>query len=762
MRICKTLFCLFLFPVLFAAFSRDLRAQEKRTDSADKPLQPAALTVALSGTVYDPSGRVVAGARVSLLAPLGVLDERRTDSHGQFRFEGLHAGLFKLAANQAGFSTGSGDADLRAGETRTVDLHLGLSAVQEQVVVSASLGGALTPQIGSSVSVITQQDAKERGAQSVFEVLRGVPGVSVSQTSRHGGQTSLFIRGGNSNYNLVMVDGIQMNTFGGDFDFAPIPVDGVDHIEVIRGPQSALYGSNAVSGVMNVVSERGEGAPRFSLLAEGGSFTTRRLAGGASGLTHHLSWAANLSRLDSGGVVQNDNYRNQTSFLSLGYSKTPRRRLDFHFFGNADDAGASGPYGSDPIKAFPGIDTVSRGKQNMFGYQASYVEQFTPRFRQTVTVSVGDNRAFFHSRFGDSFSNNLRTMANTQSEITLAATDVLVAGFEYNRERIHNTFIADSANKPFLLPRTSLAWFVENRWSPVARLFVTAGLRVDDIRTSSLPPDAFGSRPLLPANSVAKANPRISLAYLPHTSDSESWLGSTRLHVSFGTGIRAPNGFELAFTNNPSLKPEKSISADAGIEQRMFNAHAIVDVTYFFNRFTDQIVTLGGSLKNLSTFRSANLANARAQGVEVSFRVRPIRSLEISGEYTRLHSVLLALDNTTLVPTPFQVGQPLLKRPRNSAGYNVTWQQRRLLLNLNGYVRGAALEVEPNFGAFGGLFRNEGYVVANAGFSYRVAQGLEVYGRLNNLLNQKYEEVFGFPSLHLNFLSGVRFSFPAK
>src|SRR5437762_10211678 len=132
-----------------------------------------------------------------------------------------------------------------------------------------------------------------------------------------------------------MIDGIQVNQFGGDFDFAPLTVDGVDRVEVTRGPQSALYGSNAVAGVVNIVSRRGEGPPRFSALAEGGSFTTRRFATGGSGLNRGLIWAYNLSRLDSGGVVANDNYRNQTASLSLGYSRRPRREATFHFFGNA-------------------------------------------------------------------------------------------------------------------------------------------------------------------------------------------------------------------------------------------------------------------------------------------------------------------------------------------------------------------------------------------------------------------------------------------
>jgi len=720
----------------------------------------------LEGTVFDPSGQVVPGARVSLLESLAVRAERQTDSRGAYKFEGLRSGAYRLVANAPGFSTSTVAVEVAENQTRIAHLHLELSAVAQQVVVSASLGGALVPQIGSSVSVVTRQEMDDRGAQSVLEVLRGVPGVEVNQTGRRGGVTGVFIRGGNSNYNLVMMDGIQMNQFGGDFDFAALPADGVDHVEVTRGPESALYGSNAVTGVINIVTRRGEGPPHFTALAEGGSFTTRRFSTGGSGLTRGLGWAFDLSRLDSGGVVQNDRYRNQSAFLSLGYTRSPRRQASFHFFGNANDAGAPGPYGSDPDHLFGGIDTISRDKQNLFAYEGNYSEQFSSRLRQVVTGSLATNDLFFRSPFGDSFSNNLRGVLNTRSEVTVSNEDLLVFGFEYNREQIRNTFVADASNKPFLLPRTSLAYFGENRWSPSKRLFVIAGLRLDNLRTRALPPGAYGLRPLLPASSVVKLNPRVSVAYLAREGDMGRWLGLTRLHGSFGTGIRAPSGFELAFTNNPRLKPEKSISFDAGLEQRFFSSRAVLDVTCFYNRFEDQIVVLGGSLANLTTFASANLANARAQGMEMSFRIRPSRSLELGGEYTLLESSIQALDGTALVQFPFRVGQPLLRRPRNSGAFNVTWHRGRLMLNTHAYVRGGVLDLEPNMGTFACtlglpcLFTNKGYVRADSGFSYRLPHGVEIYGRLNNFLNQRYEESLGFPALPLNFLAGVKFLFP--
>jgi outer membrane receptor protein involved in Fe transport len=736
----------------------------------------------IEGTVLDPSGRAVPNVRVSLLQSLTALDERQTGAQGEYRFEGLGKGSYRLVANAPGFSASSAQVEIGEGQTAKMDLHLALSAVEQQVVVSASLEGSLAPQLGSSVSTISEQEIDDRGAQNITDVLRGLPGVALDDTGRRGGVTGAFIRGGDSDYNLVMVDGIQLNEFGGDFDFAPLPADGVDRVEVTRGAESALFGSNAVTGVVNIVTKRGEGPPHFDFQAEGGNFTTRRFVTGGSGLTHGLSWAYDLSRLDSGGTVTNDNYRNQTVVLGLGYGRSERRQVDFRFFGNANDAGAPGPYGSDPddlyyAPIYPGgpsnyqLGLTTRDKQNMFGYEGSYFEQFTPRFRQVATVSAATNDYYFISPpalGGDSYSNNLRAVVNTRSEVAISNKDFLVAGFEYNREQFENTYAADANNVPFILPRDTFAYFVENRWSSSNRLYVNVGLRLDDLRTGSLPSGDYGTRPFIPASSVTKLNPRVSVAYMVHESDSESWLGMTRLHGSFGTGIRAPDGLELAFTDNPHLKPEKSISMDSGVEQRFFNSRGLLDLTYFYNRFDDQIVTLGGSLTNLSTFITDNLGNSHAQGLEASFRLRPIGSVEFSGEYTALKTAILALDGSSLVQAPFHVGQELYRRPKNSGGFNLTWQHRRLTLNGNAYFRGRTLDLEPNDGVFACelglqcLFPDAGYAVLNGGFSYRVARGLEIYGHLNNLLDKKYEEVLGYPALPLNFLAGLKFTFPAE
>jgi outer membrane receptor protein involved in Fe transport len=739
-------------------------AQSSNTSPASGGAAHDRKAASISGTVFDPDGRAVAGARVTLLHAMAQLEELETNSEGKFQFDGLLAGNYQVVGTAAGFDQLPIEVVLQVDEHHTLDLHLQLSALLDRVVVSAAPGGALTSQIASSVSVVTAEEIDDRAAQAALDVLRGLPGTEINQSGGRGTLTSAFIRGGDSDYNLVMIDGIEMNDFGGGFDLSPLPAEGVEQIEVIRGPESALYGSNAVAGVINIETLHGDGPPHFSFLGEAGSLYTWRLATAGAGLNKGFSWAYSLSRLQTRGQIRNDGYRGQPSTVSLGYARSPRRKFNVNFFGYNGVVGLPGPWGSDPDNLFPGRDPSTHQNQNLFGYQAQEVEQFSSRFQQVTTVSVSTDRiTFFSVSEGNSFTNNLRVVANTRSEIAISSRDTLVAGFEYDRDQFENLFVEGTNNLPFLLGRNSYAFFAENRWNPSDRWFLNVGVRLDDIQTDSVPVNGNAGQPGIPANTLAKVTPRISAAYVARQGDGDGFFGGTRLHAGFGTGFRAPDGFELAFTNNPDLKPEQSVSYDAGVEQRVAQDRAIFDVTYFYNKFKDQIVTTG----NLPTnFDSENIGKSRAWGLETSVRIHPFRSFEFSGSYTWMNTAILALDGFTEPIDPFSVGEPLLRRPRNAAGFNATWTKKRLMLNMNGTIRGAVLDVEPNDGTFACelgltcLFRDHGYELLNAGFAYQLPKGIEIYGRLNNFLNQRYEEAFGFPSLRLNFMAGIKIQIP--
>jgi outer membrane receptor protein involved in Fe transport len=301
-------------------------------------------------------------------------------------------------------------------------------------------------------------------------------------------------------------------------------------------------------------------------------------------------------------------------------------------------------------------------------------------------------------------------------------------------------------------------YFAEFRCRSASRLFVTAGLRIDDILRGAIEGDPLGFSPraALPEGRVVSPNPRAAVSYYVRTSDASGGNWS-RLHGSAGTGIRAPDAFEIAFTDNPGLAPERSRSVDAGFEQALAGGLVIVDATWFLNRYDDLIVAVGRSMQDYSRYRTDNIANARAQGVEASLAVRTRRGFEARASYTFADTGVLALDNAPgVAPAPFAVGDPLLRRPRHQANADLLWRHRFVTAYFNVGGRSGVLDVEPNWGASGGLFRAAGFGVAGAGAAVHAGRHLDVLLRADNLFDRGYEAAFGYPAPRRSFTLGVR------
>ncbi len=300
--------------------------------------------------------------------------------------------------------------------------------------------------------------------------------------------------------------------------------------------------------------------------------------------------------------------------------------------------------------------------------------------------------------------------------------------------------------------RNDFGFYWENRFDFGGRLFLNAGVRGDVFQTLPIPSDGF-THPNFPENTISKINPKAALSYI--------LARAARIHASAGTGIRPPAGFDLAFTTNPALKPERTASADGGIEQKLFHNLLLLDATYFYNRYYDLIVSLGGSLTALSHFTTDNLANSRAQGAEFSASLRPTPWLFFTGSYTLLRSRILSLDNSNnQAPIPFQVGEQLIRRPNSSGALIASFTKSKISADLTGYFRGSELDVDPSLGATAGLFRNPGYANIGVNLNYAVSRWLTVYGNLRNALNEHYEEIFGFPCAAVEFRSGVEIPVP--
>ncbi len=690
----------------------------------------------IKGKVIDPSGAPVPGAQVSMLGRVGVVAQTITAPDGVFQLDAPDAADARIVVAAPGFST----VTVPAGAGAVIALRI--APLSDAVEVVGSPIAVPASKQGGSVTIVSRQEIRRRNEPLAVDLLRYIPGMAFNQTGSAGGVASLFLRGGYYNFNLVQIDGVPVNSFGGAFDFAHIPTAALDHIEVIRGPQSAVFGPYANSGVIDFVTRQPEAGLHLDLLAEGGSHRERRFAIAGAGTLAGFGIALSASRLDTGGPVTNSDYHNQDALLNLT-RRFGRHRLSLHADFDANDVGEPGPWGSDPKGTFTGIDTISRARNNFSDYFVRYQADLSGRVRQEVTGSVFLDNLGGPNPFGFYFNQDLRGQGEARTLVSVTSNYTAAFGVSAGREEVKNTYITDAEFATFPIRRTDIAVYMDNRFVWGGRLFLNAGVRGEFLRTPALPAFGFAS------SRISSANPRVSAAYL--------LTPITRAHASFATGIRPPSGFDLAFTDNPKLRPERTRSFEAGIEQRLFGDLLMVDGTYFNNRFHDLIVTLGGTLAYLSRYHSANLANSRAQGFEFSATLRPARSILLTGSYTLLKTRILSLDGSTgLAPTPFAVGQPLTRRPENSGSFVATLTRGRVAADITGYFRGRTLFEEPGYGASNGLFWNSGF--ANVGFNlnYLLSRGLTAYGNLRNALNRNYEEVFGFPSPRLNFVAGLK------
>jgi outer membrane receptor protein involved in Fe transport len=696
----------------------------------------------IKGQVVDPSGAPVAGAQVSVVSRVGVEAQTASSASGGFELNTPETPGAKLVVTAPGFSTRTLPLE------REVTVRLEIAPQIDSVRVVGSAIDVPASEQGGSVSIVSSQEIRERNQALAIDLLREVPGLAFSQTGATGGLAGLFIRGGYATFNLVEFDGVPVNAFGGNFDFAHIPAEALDRVEVISGPQSAIYGPYANSGAINFVTREADSPAAIDILAEGGSNYERRFGISGAGRLAGFGIAASASRLATDGPVTNSDYHNEDLLVNIT-RHFRRQMLALHGDFDSNRVGEPGPWGSDPKHTFTGIDTVSRSKNNFSDYLAHYQADLWDRVREELFGTFFLNNNGYQSPYGFAFNRDLRAQGEARTIVSVTRHYTAALGVSDGLEEVENSYITDADYRTFPIRRRDTAVYLENRLELGGRLFLSAGVRGEFIHTASIPTDGY-SRPFFPAQTISRANPKLAAAYVQ---------GRSRWHSSFGTGIRSPAGFDLAYTNNPALKPERTRSFDAGVEQTLFHNRLALDATYFYNRFYDLIVTLGGSLSQLGLYQTGNLANSRAQGAEFAAKLRPARWVFVTGWYTRLKSEILSLNGSAnLAPAPFQAGQELLRRPADSGAVVATFTRGKMTADATGYFRGSVLDVEPALGATNGLYQNPGYANVGININYAMGRGLTAYGNLRNILNQHYEEVFGYPSLRLNFVAGMKWT----
>ncbi len=718
----------------------------------------------IAGTVVDPDGRPVADARLVVSTPLGAAATVTTDRQGGFLVDGLRAGRYEIHVIADGLTAEATAVSLDADERQTVRIGLRLSAVSESLLVSAAQVDVAQSRAADRVTVVTRAELAAQQVETVADALRLVPGLTVTRSGGRGALTSIFPRGGESDFTLVLVDGMRVNSFGGGFDFGHLSVGDIDRIEVLDSPQSALYGADAIGGVIQIVTRRG-GSPRVDALIEGGSQATARTAVSAAGSTGPWSFGGGLEyrRSDgftgtapaSGKMVSNDDDHVTHASGSLGWQRPGRADVVVSANLSRDERGFPGPFGSDPVGAFPGVDRVSRGVNDTRQIGGRILHPWSARVQQRAELSFTDLAGDFQNAYGPSSSGTRRLDARVQEDLSLSGPIGASAGVQFTRERGSSTYITGDLGETLPIRRRIVGTFGELRLGWRERLTLTAGLRLEHITRDALPgdPSGFPPRPPFADQSTTSANPKVAASVLLTPSGSPR---ATRLHASAGTGIRPPDVFEIAFTDNPSLKPERSRSLDVGVEQQFASGALLVGATAFFTRYDDLIVTVGRALSGASRYYSDNISNARSRGLELVGRAHPSPTVAVDASYTWLDTAILAVDALNDAPPPFAVGDPLIRRPRHQGHVDLTYVRGRLTAFGRVESRSRALDVEPNLGTFGGLFPAPGYTVANLGAAVRLTGGLEAYGRVDNAADRHYEETLGYPALGRSVIVGVR------
>lgn len=729
-------------------------------------LAASSSTGTLTGRVIDPSGRPVAGVTVLADGPLGVRTTT-TDAEGRFVFAELADATYRLLVDAPGFASPA--RTIRTGrDPAPVDLRLHVAPYSEAVVVAAAPVPRPRSESPASTSVVGSEELKARQLETVADALRTTPGFAVGRNGGRGALTSVFPRGGESDYTLVLVDGLRVNSFGGGFDFSLLPLGDLDQVEIVRGPQSAVFGADAIGGVVHVTTRQG-GQPTVSGQLEGGGQATLRALGATRGTLGAWSFGVSGERNTSDGftgtapatgeTVSNDDWAQSLAQGHVEWARgaTTAVRADVRWLDA--ERGNPGPFGSNPIGAYTSVDRVARGEdtQRHLGLSGRlpWGSVLAGRLQQRWQVTVADLDNRYHSSFGDSFFETRRVSARTQTDVILTPTTGLTAGVEGFGERARSTYITGERFQEVPIERRTFGGFAEVRQDLGARASVSAGLRADAIRRQALEgdPNPFGPRPSFGDESLTSVNPRLAGRVVAWRD--AAGIARTTMRASFGTGIRPPDAFELAFTDNPALEPERSRSADIGVSHVLV-PQVTVEATAFFNRYDDLIVAVGSAFADASRYRTDNISNARARGLELESAWRGPRGVHARLAYTWLATEIRAVDQSADAPPPFAVGDPLIRRPRHQGALDLGWTASAWSAFTTVRVRGEVLDIEPSYGTFGGLFTAPGFTVVDAGAAWRLTPHVEIFGRGLNLLDRQYEEAFGYPAPGRLGMVGVR------
>jgi vitamin B12 transporter len=728
----------------------------------------------LSGTLLDASGAGVGGVKVSAqlagvaAAPVWTATSL-TDGTYALSFP---AGRYQMQYARAPFAGRTFILELAPGESRNLNLRLELEIFSSRVVVTAQAEPTLAQETAASVTSILRQEIDERQAVQLTDLLLYVPGVATGRTGAEGGTASVFLNGGNSYDTKMLVDGTAVNLPGGTFDFSNFTTDNIDKVEIVRGAESALYGTDAVAGVIQVFTHRGDThIPSFSLFGEGGSFSSGRGGGQISGLLGAFDYSAAAAYFQTDGQGPNNAFLNRTLSGNFGYSFSGTDQIRLALRNNTSDAGIPGQTLLEPpsLHQINDLHNFSANARWDFAtgthwhHEISGAESYNHVFSanpiqsfyaadpfvgcpQTNPAAVA-TAEFCDFTFSDTSQYN-RASINAQTSYRLPKFGA-TAGYQYEVENAFLSFLGIGH-----LRRNNQGGFLDFHYLPHSRVSLNVGLRAEANGN-------FGTRV------VPRVGATLALRY------GKGFWGDTRYRFFYGQGIVEPRfdqsyGSDPCSPGNPSLKPEESKTLNTGIEQKLADDRVKISADYFSNRFYNIISFTScfpgspclipqppGCPSFWGNFFNTDLA--RARGTNIVIEAKPLHWLQLMGNYTYDSSRVLVSPNAF---DPAEIpGNHLLRRPLNSGSVTMNTAFRRLNFTIAGYFTGT--RTDSDFLGLG-LTRNPGYARFDVATTYNVGRGISVYSRATNLFDKPYQDAIGYPALGRDFRLGMNYRFSGR
>ena len=769
----------------------------------------------IAGTIVDPLGARVAGAEVTLTRDGKQTAESVSDAQGEFSFGAIDSARYQILVTAAGFEPHATAPFFVGTGPTTVDVPLQIGVLKQDVVVTAAATELPQSQVGAQVTVIDRTTLDNLGKVDVLEAIRAVPGLQVVQIGARGGATSLFVRGGNSNFNKVLVDGVAANDIGGGVDLSELATTGVERVEVLREANSVLYGSDALTGVVSVFTRRGQTrVPELSASLDAGNFGTNRQDVSLGGVVRRLDYFADASHFKTDNSVPNNAFRNNTFAARVGWAAgnsttivaTVRRiRAEsvvpngFSVFKIADDSFLTTDQTFASVSADSQISERWRSTIRLAWMDRGYrIVNPTPSgipsdgnyLGQTVTLEgangysvTGQAILDFCCTFPSVFDSGTtrRTFLGQTSFRVSPALD-LSGGVRVENENGFTQATDRSASD-----RTNGGAFVEAR-ANANRVYANGGFGVDHNAV-------FGTA----------VTPRVSIAAYLRRPSSTAGFGDTKLTFNAGTGIKAPTiSQELSslfsilqpLAQGPSLiassgasptGPERSRSVDVGLEQGLWRGRARVRATYFNNAFQDliefvsktalpQVGVPGAVAAALPSGAYVNSQSFRARGLETSGEIDVTRQFRVSASYTYLDALVTkSFASGALRPainpkfpnipigafSPLVGGRPF-RRPTNSGTLVATYVEGPVQVTVAGSFIGKADDSTfLSDASFGNsmLLPNQdldaAYQKIDVSASYRIHRRLRGYLSIENAADRHYEAAFGFPALALSARMGL-------